>query len=137
MSDPLYPFGFGLSYTTFLIGKAQVSKTVIKNDESIDLTIPVSNTGKLDGTEIVQVYVHKVNDEDGPIKTLRGFKRVYVEAGKTNQITITMPPSAFEFFDRKSQSINAAPGEYELMYGTSSDSKDLHTVKFEIQQSSK
>jgi beta-glucosidase len=132
MSDPLYPFGFGLSYTTFSIGKAQISKTIIKNDESIDLKIPVSNTGKLDGTEIVQVYVHKVNDEDGPIKTLRGFKRVNVEAGKTNQITITMPPSAFKFFDRKNQSMTVAPGEYELMYGTSSDSKDLKTVKIKI-----
>ena len=133
MSDPLFPFGYGLSYTTFSIGEAKVSKSRIKNDESIELTIPVSNTGKLDGTEIIQVYVHKVNDEDGPIKTLRGFNRVNVEAGKTNQITITMSPSAFEFFDRKNQSMAVAPGEYELMYGTSSDSKDLKTVKIEIQ----
>jgi beta-glucosidase len=133
MSDPLYPFGFGLSYTTFSIGDAQISKTIIKNDESVNLTIPVSNTGKLDGTEIIQVYVHKVNDKDGPIKTLRGFKRVNVEAGKTNQITITIPPSAFEFFDRTSHSMAVTPGEYELMYGTSSDSKDLKTVKIKVQ----
>ena len=98
MSDPLFPFGFGLSYTTFSIGDAQVSKTTIKNDESINLTIPISNTGKRDGAEIVQVYVHKVNDVDGPIKTLRSFKRVDVAAGKTNQVIITLPSSAFGFF---------------------------------------
>ncbi|MCG6958411.1 glycoside hydrolase family 3 C-terminal domain-containing protein, partial [bacterium BMS3Abin03] len=92
MSDPLFPFGYGLSYTTFSIGDARVSKSTIKNDESVDLTIPVSNTGERDGTEIVQVYVHKINDTDGPIKTLRGFQRVYIEAGKTSLATITLPP---------------------------------------------
>jgi beta-glucosidase len=61
MSDPLFPFGYGLSYTTFTIGDAKINNTTIKNNESVELTIPVSNTGKLDGTEIVQVYVRKVN----------------------------------------------------------------------------
>ena len=102
MSDPLFPFGYGLSYTTFSIGDAQISKTTIKKDESIDLTIPVSNTGKRDGTEIVQVYVHKVNDTDGPIKTLRGFQRVNVDAGKTVRRVINLPPSSFEFYDKES-----------------------------------
>ena len=133
MSDPLFPFGYGLSYTTFSIGDAQVSKSKIKNDESIDLTIPVSNTGQRSGTEIVQVYVHKVNDNDGPIKTLRGFKRVDVAAGKINEATITLPPSAFEFFDKTTYRVAVTPGEYEVMYGSSSDPKDLKTVKITIQ----
>ena len=60
MSDPLFPFGFGLSYTTFSIGNAEISKTKIKKDEGVQLTIPVTNTGKRAGTEIVQVYVRKV-----------------------------------------------------------------------------
>ena len=92
MSDPLFPFGFGLSYTTFSIGNATISKTAIKKDESVQLTIPVTNTGKRDGTEIVQVYVRKVNDTDGPLKTLRGFQRVDVAAGKTGQ-AIDQPSS--------------------------------------------
>ena len=133
MSDPLFPFGYGLSYTTFSIGNAKISKTTIRNDESVDFTIPVSNTGKRDGTEIVQVYVHKVNDTDGPIKTLRGFQRVNVEAGKTRQAIITLPPSAFGFFNRKSYNMDVTPGEYEVFYGTSSDSKDLKTAKITIQ----
>ena len=133
MSDPLFPFGYGLSYTKFSIGDAQVSKTTIKNDESVDLTIPVSNTGERDGTEIVQVYVHKVNDNDGPIKTLRGFQRVNVAAGKTSLATINLPSSAFEFYNRSTYKVSVSPGEYEVLYGSGSAAKDLKTVKITIQ----
>jgi len=91
MSDPLFPFGFGLSYTTFLIGSAEISKTEIKKDDVVQLTIPVTNTGRRDGTEIVQVYVHKANDADGPLKTLRGFQRVHIGAGETAQANIMLP----------------------------------------------
>ena len=133
MSDPLFPFGYGLSYTTFSIGDAQISKTNIQNDESIDLKIPVSNTGKRDGTEIVQVYVHKVNDTDGPIKTLRGFQRVTVVAGKTGQVNINLPSSAFEFYNRSTYKVSVSPGEYEILYGSSSDAKDLRMTKITIQ----
>jgi beta-glucosidase len=133
MSDPLFPFGYGLSYTTFSIGDAEVSKTKIKNNESVDLTIPVSNIGKRDGTEIVQVYVHKINGINGPIKTLRGFKRVNVAAGKTNQAVINLASSAFEFFDRSTYKMAVTPGEYEVWYGTSSDPKDLKMTTITVQ----
>ena len=133
MTDPLFPFGFGLSYTTFSIGDAKISKTEIKNDESVELTIPVSNTGKRDGTEIVQAYVHKINDTDGPIKTLRGFQRVDVTAGKSGQAVINLPYKSFEFFDRKSGKMAVTTGEYEVLYGTSSDAKDLKMAKITIQ----
>jgi beta-glucosidase len=133
MSDPLFPFGFGLSYTNFSIGNAQISKNEITKNESVDLTIPVSNIGKRDGTEIVQVYVHKVNDEDGPLKTLRGFQRVDVAAGKTLQAVISLPRSAFAFFDRTKAIVTVAPGEYEILYGNSSDAKELKMTKITIQ----
>jgi beta-glucosidase len=132
MSDPLFPFGFGLSYTTFSIGDAQLSKTEIKKDESVELTVPVSNTGKRGGTEIVQIYVHKVNDAGGPIKTLRGFQRVDVAAGKTNQVAVKLIPSAFAFFDKSSYGLSVTAGEYEIWYGTSSDAKDLKKINIKI-----
>ena len=132
MSDPLFPFGFGLSYTTFSIGNAQISKTEIRNNESVELTIPVSNTGKRDGTEIVQVYVRKVNDSDGPLKTLRGFQRVNIDAGETGQANITLPSTSFEFFDRSSGKMAVTAGEYEVWYGSSSNTKDLKMVKIMV-----
>jgi beta-glucosidase len=133
MSDPLFPFGFGLSYTTFFIGDAKLSNTTMKANESVELTIPVTNTGKCDGTEIVQIYVRKVNDTDGPLKTLRGFQRVTIAAGKTNQVAINLPPTSFEFFDRASGKMNITAGEYEVWYGTSSYNKDLKSIKVTIE----
>jgi beta-glucosidase len=132
MSDPLFPFGFGLSYTKFNIGKAKLSNTSIAKDGTTRLSVPVSNAGKIDGTEIVQVYVRKVNDADGPLKTLRGFQRVNVSAGKTVEASIELPASAFEFFDRASGKMNLTPGEYEVMYGNSSDAGSLKTEKITL-----
>lgn len=134
MSDPLFPFGYGLSYTSFSIGNAQANKTQIKTGENIKLSIPVSNTGKLDGTEIVQVYVRKINDKNGPLKTLRGFQRVDVSAGKTNKATIDLPSKAFEFYDESKLKVAVTPGEYEVWYGNSSASKDLKMIKVSIIQ---
>lgn len=128
MSDPLFPFGFGLSYTTFSIGNAKLNNTVIKENESVELTIPVANKGKRNGTEIVQVYVRKLNDTDGPLKTLKGFQRVDVSAGKTAQAVINLPYNSFEFFDRSTGKMNVTAGEYEVLYGNSSDAKDLKTT---------
>jgi len=132
MSDPLFPFGFGLSYTAFSIGNAKFSHTTIKANEPVELTIPVSNTGKRNGTEIVQVYVRKVNDTDGPLKTLRGFQRVDVSSGKTAQAVINLPYNSFEFFDRESGKMNVTAGEYEILYGNSSDTNELKTTKISI-----
>lgn len=132
-TDHLFPFGFGLSYTHFEIGTATLSKTTIKADETIHLTIPVKNSGKLDGTEIVQVYVRKVNDIEGPLKTLRGFKRVEIPTGETQQVTIELAPSSFEFYDWNQRKMSVTPGEYEVYYGNSSDTKDLKMIKLLIQ----
>jgi beta-glucosidase len=129
MSDPLFPFGYGLSYTTFSIGNAKADRTKIKANEEIELTIPVSNTGKRDGVEIVQVYVHKINDTAGPLKTLRAFERVDIAAGKTRQVAINLPQSAFEFFDEASGKMAVTTGEYEVLYGNSSNARDFKIIK--------
>jgi beta-glucosidase len=129
---PLFPFGYGLSYTTFAVGEASFSKKTIKSTENVQVTIPVSNTGKCAGTELIQLYVKKINDIDGPLKTLRAFKRVEVPAGKTTQVSIDLTPTAFEFFDWTQRKMLVTPGEYEVYYGTSSDVKDLKMEKITI-----
>ncbi|MBN2650015.1 MAG: glycoside hydrolase family 3 C-terminal domain-containing protein, partial [Prolixibacteraceae bacterium] len=132
-TDYLFPFGFGLSYTAFDIGDATISKTSIKADESVQLSIPVKNTGKRAGTEIVQVYVRKVNDVEGPLKTLRGFQRVELAAGKSQTASIELTPSSFEFYDWSQRQMAVTPGNYEVYYGNSSDAEKLKMLKVDIQ----
>jgi beta-glucosidase len=132
MEEALFPFGFGLSYTTFEIGKATPDKTQIKSNESVRLTIPVSNTGKRAGTEVIQVYIRKVNDIDGPLKTLKGFCRLPLKAGESGKAVIELTPSSFEFYDWSQRKMMVTPGEYEVSYGNSSDPKDLKTLSISI-----
>ena len=103
------------------------------NEGNVELTIPVSNKGKRAGTEIIQVYVHKTNDTDGPLKTLKGFKRIELAAGKSGQAIIDLPSASFEFFDRTTGKMAVAPGEYEIWYGNSSGVKDLKMATITIQ----
>ncbi len=131
--EPLFPFGYGLSYTTFSIGNAHLNKTQLGKDESVVITIPITNTGKRSGTEIMQVYVKKANDASGLVKTLRGFKRTETVAGKTVNAVIELQPAAFEFYNDKTLKMDVTPGEYELWYGNSSAAKDLKMVKINIQ----
>jgi len=121
--------GFELCRT----GDAKIRKNENVKNESVQLTIPVANTGKQDSAETVQVSVHKVGDTDGPIRTLRGVQWVSVDAGKTCQISIDLTHKAFEFFDSASDSMAVLFGEYEVLYGTSSDLKALTVVKITIQ----
>ena len=124
-TDPLFQFGFGLSYTHFKIAEARLSKTEIKAGEEVELTVPVTNTGNRKGVEIIQVYVKKLNDPDGPLRTLRGFKRSEVEPGKTKEVTINLSASAFEFYNSSGHKMAVTPGVYEIWYGNSSAIKDL------------
>jgi beta-glucosidase len=133
MDDALFPFGFGLSYTTFDIGKAKLNTNNIRPGESVQMAIPVANTGDQDGTEIIQVYVRKMNDVEGPLKTLKGFKRVEVEKGKSSLAQILLPSSAFEFYDWSQRKMAVTPGKYEVLYGNSSDENDLQKTMVTIQ----
>ncbi len=133
MNDALFPFGYGLSYTKFEIGQTSLSKSVIRADETTGLTVPVKNTGKRDGTEVVQVYVRKSGDIEGALKTLRGFKRIDIKSGKTMRVEFDLPPSSFEFYDREQRKMAVTPGEYEVYYGNSSAPDDLKLVKITVQ----
>lgn len=129
MSDPLFPFGYGLSYTDFSVGTAQLDTPQIKAGTALKLTIPVTNIGKRAGTEVLQLYVRKPGDADGPLKTLKAYKRVSLNAGETQNAEIVLEPEAFEFFDNSSNTMRILPGEYILYYGTSSSDKDLQVLK--------
>jgi beta-glucosidase len=131
-SDPLFHFGYGLSYTSFNIGAAQLSKSQVKANENTTITVPVANTGKRDGTEVVQVYVRKVGDASGLTKTLRGFQRIQVPQSKTVNAVIDLPYSSFEFYDDKALQVKVVPGEYEVWYGNSSNPKDLKMTKVNV-----
>ena len=120
-NDPLFAFGYGLSYTTFEIGDA----TIDGKDGNYQVTIPVSNTGQKDGTEIVQLYIRDLADKEGPLKSLRGFQRVDVKAGQTAKATITLDKKSFEFWDAATNTMRTKSGQYEILYGSSSLDKDL------------
>jgi beta-glucosidase len=133
MSDPLFPFGYGLSYTTFKMGSASLDKSTLTPEESVQMTVPVENTGEMNGTEVVQVYIRKVDDIDGPLKTLKAFQRVELAAGESKRITIDLPPSSFEFYDWNQRKMMVTSGDYEVYYGNSSDAKDLKIIHITIQ----
>ena len=128
-NDPLYAFGFGLSYTTF---EMRNEKLEIRNDGSGTLTVDVANTGMNDGTETIQVYIRNLQDADGPLKSLRGFQRVDVKAGQTATATIALNQKSFEFWDAETNTMRTKPGKYEILYGNSSQDKDLKKLTVEI-----
>jgi beta-glucosidase len=132
-TDVLFPFGFGLSYSKFNIGLAKLSKTTIKPNENTQLSFPMQNSSKRNGTEIVQVYVRKLNDVGGPLKTLKAFKRIELKAGEKQNVTIDLPSSSFEFYDAKTMAMAVTSGEYEVYYGNSSAAKDLKMTKISVQ----
>ncbi len=126
--DPLFAFGYGQSYTTFRIGTATTSTS---NGKHI-LRIPVENTGKCDGTEVVQAYVRNPADVDGPLKSLRAFKRVTVKAGQTVEVELELTPQSFELFDTETNTMRTKPGRYEVFYGNSSRNQDLKKVEITL-----
>lgn len=132
--EPLFPFGFGLSYTTFSYGAPQLNKSVITAGETLKLMVPVTNSGSRDGEEVLQLYLRKVGDAGGPLKTLRSFKRVMIPAGGTAEVAFILGEQELEWWNESIQSVAVTPGKYELLVGSSSREKDLQTVALTISQ---
>ena len=133
MTDkPLFPFGHGLSYTTFKYGKGKLSKRTIQEGEGVALTIELTNTGDRDGEEVVQVYIRSVEDIDGPLKSLKAFKRVHLAAGERKRVVLELPAESFERFDVNSNTMRILPGAYEILYGGSSYDLDLQKVNLKL-----
>lgn len=122
--EPLYPFGFGLSYTTFKLGTPSYQNGKVKVD--------ITNTGKQEGAEVVQVYLRDPRDTDGPIKTLRAYQRVNLQPGEQRTLTIDLPRERFELWDTATNTMRVRKGKHEIMVGTSSADSDLQRFSVKL-----
>ncbi len=125
---PLFPFGYGLSYTTFQYGEALLSDSELKSDEPVTLTIPVSNIGKRDGEEVVQIYLRRLGETKGPSHALRAFERIFIARGTTQDVTFSLTKEDFEWFDTETNTMRPIEGNYEVLYGGSSELKQLKSI---------
>ncbi|MGN6355784.1 MAG: beta-glucosidase BglX, partial [Parafilimonas sp.] len=127
-NDPLYPFGYGLSYTSFSYGDPVLSKTNISGIEGLTVTVNVSNTGNYDGEEVVQLYLHdKVASITPAVKELKGFQKIFLKKGESKQVVFNINHSDLMFYDSDLKLI-AEPGEFEVMTGP--NSRDVKKVSF-------
>lgn len=119
-NDALYPFGYGLSYTTFSYSDIRLSSSEMTRDGSIKATVTVTNTGNRDGNEIVQLYIHdKVASISRPVRELKGFKRIHLKAGESKEVSFDITPDLLKFYDVNLKEV-LEPGQFDLMIGTSS-----------------
>ena len=119
---PLFPFGYGLSYTTFKLGKLQADKTSMTSDEKITFTIDITNTGSLAGAEAVQLYISdKKCSVERPLKELKAFQKVMLQPGETKTVSLTIDQQALSFYNETLSQWTAEPGTFEALVGTASN----------------
>ena len=127
--EPLYPFGYGLSYTTFAFDNAKTDKKEYKNDETIIVSVTVKNTGKVDGKEVVQLYASKSDSKiSRAAQELKGFQKVWVKAGSSETVTIQVPVKELAYYNVDAKKWTVEPGNYTLKLGSSS-----RDIKKEVQ----
>ena len=129
---PLFPFGYGLSYTTFNIGKAKIIKGTNGKDDII--SIPVTNTGKREGTEIVQLYVKDPKDVEGPQLTLKGFQRISLKPGETAAVKLPLDDKVRELFDVNTNTVHPIDHSLILYYGNSSVKEKLQKAELKVKK---
>ena len=118
---PLFPFGYGLSYTTFKVSNLRADKKEMTADDQLTITADVKNVGSLAGAEVLQLYISDTQSSlPRPVKELKGFKKVYLEPGETQQVSFIIDRSALSFYDEKTGAWTAEPGEFVAMVNNSS-----------------
>ena len=122
IGEPLYPFGYGLGYTRFKIGRPKVRKGFVE--------VKVTNKGGMDADEVVQLYLRRPDDKEGPLKTLRGFVRVSVPAGKSVKVRIPVDSETFTWWDPSIERMVPLEGRYVIMVGNSSADADLRSRSY-------
>lgn len=137
--ETLYPFGYGLNYTSFNIENVNLNRKKLAQNDQVLVSATISNTGKIDGNEIVQVYIRDLKStQKTPIKALKGFKRIAVQAGQTQKVEIPIPYEAFSHFDTTKNKFIVEEGIFEIMVGNSSvnisETKQIQVESGEIPQ---
>lgn len=130
-NEPLYPFGYGLSYTTFDFGELQLSETDLQSNDTLVASIEVTNSGQFDGKEVVQLYIRDVvGSITRPVKELKGFQKIDLDQGETQTVTFEITPEDLKFYNYNLEYV-WEPGEYEIMVGSSSADVKTKTVQWE------
>jgi len=125
---PLYPFGYGLSYTSFDYSGLSLSKTEAITGDTINVQVAVKNIGNYDGEEVVQLYVRNPADKDGPRRSLKGFKRIFLKKGEDKVVNIPLAINDLAIYHPGEKSFRTDPGNYELLVGSSSEDIRLKKV---------
>jgi beta-glucosidase len=129
---PLYPFGFGMSYTQFQFGKPRLKKSTIGKNESTAVRVDVTNTGSRAGDEVVQMYIRdKVSSVTRPVKELKGFQRITLAPDQTKTVLLEIAPEHLAFYNIDMKYV-VEPGEFEIMVGNSSRDQDLQKVTLRV-----
>lgn len=133
-ASPLFPFGFGLSYTTFALANARLEHDTIRRDGTTRVLVELTNTGARAGTEVVQLYVRdRVSSVTRPVKELKGFRKVRLAPGATTTVELAITPESLAFHDIHMRYV-VEPGEFSIMVGTSSRDDDLTTLTLRVER---
>ncbi len=130
--EPLFAFGYGLSFSNFKYGEIRSEHKKIKKGESISFTIPIKNESNRNGEEVVQLYIKRLDDKNGPIKTLRAVKNISIPSGKTENVKFTLNEKDLKTWNEDLNTMDVQSGKYLIQIGKSSRENDLKSINIEL-----